>query len=136
MGSFSNYLENKVLDHVFGGSDYSRPATLYVALCTAAPTDASTGSTITEPSGGSYARVAVTNNATNFPAASGGAKANGTVITFPSATGSWGTVTHLAVCDASSAGNMLAWGALDVSKTVDSGDTVSIPVGDLDVTLD
>lgn len=136
MGSFSNYLELEVLDHVFGGSDYTRPATLYIALCTTAPTDASTGSTIVEPSGGSYARVSVTNNATNFPAASAGAKANDTAITFPTASASWGTVTHMAICDASSAGNVLAWGALTASKTVDSGDTVSFAIGDLDITLD
>lgn len=136
MGSFSDYLENKVLDHVFGGGDYTRAATLYIALLTATPTDASTGSTITEPSGGSYARVSVTNNATNFPAASGGSKSNGTTITFTTASASWGTVTHVGILDASSAGNLLAWGALTASKTVDSGDTVSFASTALAITLD
>lgn len=136
MGSFSNYLENKVLDHVIGGPDYTRPATLYVALCTTAPTDASTGSTIVEPSGDNYSRTAVTNNATNFPAASSGSKANGTVITCPTASGSWGTITHIALMDASSAGNVVAWGALDTSKTIDSGDTISFAISALTVTLD
>jgi hypothetical protein len=72
MGSFSNYLENELLDHVFGAAAYSAPATLYVGLSTADPTDDDSG--LAEPSGNGYARVAVTNNATNFPAASGGAK--------------------------------------------------------------
>ena len=132
----SNYLEDKVQDHVLGGGDYTRPGTVYVALCTTAPTDASTGSTIVEPSGGSYARVAVTNNATNFPASSGGAKSNGTAITFPTATGSWGTVTHFAIVDASSNGNVLWWGSLGSSKTIDTGDTASFATGQLSTTLD
>jgi hypothetical protein len=132
-GSFSDYLENALLDHVFGGGDYTRPATLYVAAFTAAPSDSGGG---TECSGGSYARVAVTNNATNFPAASGGAKANGTAITFPSASASWGTVEAIGIFDADSSGNLLAWSTLTASKAVDSGDTLQIPIGDLDVSLD
>lgn len=133
MAGFSDYLENKLLDHAFGGGDFTRPATVYLALFTAAPSDAGGG---TEVSGNAYARVAVTNNATNFPAASGGAKANGTAITFPQATGSWGTVTHFGIFDAASAGNLLGWNALTASKTIDAGDTPSYAVGSLSLTLD
>jgi hypothetical protein len=131
-GSFSDYLENKVLDHVLGGGDYTRPGTVYVALYTAAPSDSGGG---TEVSGGGYARVAVTNNTTNFPAASGGAKSNGTVIQFPTATASWGTVVAVGIFDAASAGNLLAWADLTTSKTVGSGDTASFAVGGLSITL-
>ena len=130
-GSKSDYLENKLLDHVLGGGDYSRPATVYVALYTVAPTDAGGG---TEVSGGSYARVAVTNNATNWPAASGGAKSNGTEIAFPTATADWGTVVAFAILDAASGGNFLYWADLTASKTVSNGDTASFAVGELDVT--
>ena len=133
MGSFGNYLENELLDHVFGNAAYSAPATLYVGLFTATPNDAGGG---TEVSGGSYARAAVTNNATNFPAASGGAKSNGTAITFPMATGSWGTITSFGIFDAASGGNLLAWGALSVSRAVVNLDIVYFPAGDLDITLD
>jgi hypothetical protein len=132
-GSFSNFLELELLDHVFGNAAYSAPATLYVALFTATPSDTGGG---TEVSGGSYARKDVTNNATNFPAAAAGAKSNGTAITFVTATASWGVVTQFGIFDASTAGNLLAWGDLTASKTVDSGDTVSFAVGDLDITLD
>lgn len=132
-GSKSDYLENKLLDHVLGGGDYSRPATVYVALYTAAPTDAGGG---TEVSGGSYARVAVTNNATNFPTASGGAKSNGTEITFPEATADWGTVVAFGILDAETAGNLLYWADLTTSKTINSGDTAKFAVGDLDITED
>jgi len=132
-GSKSDYLENKLLDHVLGGGDYTRPATVYVALFTVAPSDSGGG---TEVSGGSYARVAVTNNATNWPAASGGAKSNGTEITFAEATASWGTVVAFAIFDAATAGNMLYWATLTTSKAIDSGDTAKFAVGDLDVTED
>lgn len=136
MGSKSNYLELEVLDHVLGGGDYSRPATVYLGLWTAELTDASTGSTAGECSGGSYARVAVTNNGTNWPAASGGAKSNGAAITFPQATGSWGTATYFAILDADTAGNILYWGQLGTSKAITSGDTPSFAIGDLDITED
>ena len=136
MGSFSDYLENEILDDIFGNAAYSVPATLYIGLWTSALSDSSTGSTAGEVSGGAYARVSMTNNSTNWPAASSGAKANGTAITFPQATGSWGTVTYFCILDASTAGNILGWGALTVSKAIANGDTASFAIGDLDVTLD
>lgn len=131
-GSFSDFLENELLDHVFGNAAYSAPATLYVGLYTVAPTDSGGG---TEVTGGSYARVSVTNNATNFPAASGGAKANGTAVTFVQATANWGNVVAFGIFDASSAGNLLAWADLTAAKDVDNGDTASFAVGDIDITL-
>jgi hypothetical protein len=132
-GSKSNYLENALLDHVLGGGDYTRPATVYAALFTVAPTDAGGG---TECSGNNYSRVAITNNATNFPAASSGAKSNGTAIVFPTASGSWGTVVALGIFDASSSGNLLYWADLTASKSVGANDRVEIAVGDLDITED
>lgn len=132
-GSFSDHLEDELLDHVFGGGDYSRPATVYVALYTVAPTDAGGG---TECTGGSYARKSVTNNDTNFPAASSGAKSNGTDIEFVEATGDWGTVVAFAIFDALSGGNMLCWADLSANKDIDSGDTAKFAAGELDITLD
>jgi len=132
-GSKSDFLENELLDHVLGNAAYAAPATVYVGLYTAAPTDAGGG---TEVTGGSYARVAVTNNATNWPAAAAGAKANGTAVTFPTATASWGTVVAFGIFDAATAGNLLYWADLTVSKTVGSGDTAEFAVGDIDITED
>lgn len=128
--SKTDYAENKVLDHLNGKSSYTMP-TVYVALLTAAPSDAGGG---TEVSGGSYARVA-TSGAT-WSAASGGAASNAAAITFPTATASWGTVTHYATFDASSSGNMLRWAALTASKTIGSGDTASFAIGALSMTED
>lgn len=131
-GSFSDYLEDALLDHVLNATAFTSPTTLYVALYTAAPSDSGGG---TEVTGGSYARVSVTANTTNFPAASGGAAANGTAITFPTATADWGTVVAFGILDASSGGNLLLWADLTANKTVSNGDTASFAVGDLDVTL-
>lgn len=134
--SFHDYLEKKLLDHVLGGGDYTRPGTVYVGLSTSAPND--DGSGITEPSGGAYARVAVTNNTTNWPVSTGNpsTKSNGTSVDFPQASGAWGTVTHFFIADASAAGNVLASGALAASKTVGANDTLSFAAGAITVTLD
>jgi hypothetical protein len=133
MAGKSEYLENAILDHVLGGPDYTRPGTLYIALYTVAPTDAGGG---TEVAGGSYARVAVTNNSTNFPAAAGGAKTNGTLIEFAEATANWGTVVAVGIFDASTSGNLLYWAPLGTSKPVNIGDKAKFEPGDLDFTED
>lgn len=133
MGSKADYLENELLDHVLSAATWTAPVTVYIALYTVTPTDAGGG---TEVTGGSYARKDVTNNATNWPAASGGAKANGTAITFAQATADWGTVVAFAIMDAAAAGNMLYWGAISPTKTIQNGDTASFAIGDLDVTED
>lgn len=126
MDAKTDYLEDALLDHVLRNTAYTSPTTVYVGLFTADPTD--TGSQANEVTGGSYARQAVT-----FGAPSGGTVANTGIITFPTATASWGTVTHAAILDAVSAGNMLYKGALASSKTVDNGDTVSYAIGALTV---
>lgn len=131
MGSFSDYWENEILDHIFGKGSYT-PPTIYVALSTADPTD--DGSGLSEPSSSGYARKQT--SASDWNAASGGALDNANEIAFNEATGSWGTVTHFALMDAASGGNMLAHGALSQSKTIGSGDTAKFAAGDLDVSLD
>ena len=124
--SFSDYLETKVLDHVFGGTSYTAPTTLYVALFTAAPSDSGGG---TEVSGGAYARQTIAFTT------SGDTTSNNAAIEFPTATANYGTVTHVGIYDASSAGNLMAWAALTSSKTIETGDVFRIPSGDLDITL-
>lgn len=132
MGRLSDSDANNMLDVRFGAAASTAPATYYVALSTTAPTN--TGTNVTEPSGGAYARVAVTNNATNFPAASGRAKSNGTVVTFPTATASWGTISHFALYDAATGGTMRAWGALTTAQAVASGAIADFPAGSLTIT--
>ncbi|HSW46502.1 MAG TPA: hypothetical protein VLM89_13120 [Phycisphaerae bacterium] len=133
MGSFSNYWENEILDHVFGKGSYT-PPTIHVGLCSADPTDAGTGSSCNELSGNGYARVET--SAASWDTASGGALSNAAAVTFPQASGEWTAATHFALFDAPTGGNMLAHGSLSASKTVQIGDTASFAIGALDVSLD
>jgi len=125
--SFSNYLETELLDHVFTNSAYTAPSTLYLALFTGAPGEAGGG---TEVSGSGYARQ------TAAFTVSGNTATNSGSIEFPTATGSYGTVSHVGVFDASSSGNLLCYAALSTSKAIESGDVFRVPAGDLDITLD
>lgn len=127
MSAFSDYLENKILLHVLANTSYTSPTTVYLSLHTATPGDDGTG---TEVSGGSYARQSFASTI------SGNAASNTSAIEFPTATGSWGTVSHVGVWDASTAGNLLFHGELSVAKTISSGDVFRVPAGDLDITLD
>lgn len=130
---FTTYLTNSLMNEVFGKTDFIAPVTLYVGLSTTTP--AVGGTNITEPAGNAYARVAVTNNVTNFPNAAAGAKSNGAAIAFPTATGSWGTVTYFVIYDAASAGNVLAYGALNTAQTVANGDTLSFAVSAMSLSM-
>lgn len=127
--AFSDYLEDKVLEHVFGGNAFTAPSTLYVALFTVAPSDTGGG---TEVSGGAYARQTATFNVsgTNPTEAS-----NVAAIEYPTATANYGTVLAVGVFDASSGGNLLAYSTLTTNKTIDTGDVFRINAGDLDIRL-
>lgn len=127
MANFSNYLENALINATLRNTSYASPTTVYVGLFTTDPTDAGTG---TEVAGGSYARTAVT-----FGAPSNGVASNNADVTFPTATGSWGTVTHVGIHDASTTGNLLYHSSLTASKTVGTGDVFKITSGNLSVTL-
>jgi len=126
--SFTNFLETEILDHVFGGNAYSAPATLYVGLFTAV-SDAEAG-TATEVSGGGYARQSAAFTV------SGNTASNSASIEYPTATASYGTVTHVGIYDASTGGNLMCTASLTASKAIDTGDVFRIPTGDLDITLD
>lgn len=151
MSNASNYLENELLDHVLGegARDYTSP-TLYIALFadtgSGVATALESGTSSTSGTGnwgyyeinnGNYSRVAV-----NFDAAASGSAANTGAVTFNQATanydtagGAGNTVTHVAIMDNNTAGNVLFYGALSVSKTVTTGDTFQINAGALTVSL-
>lgn len=133
-GSATDTEENDILKCRFGGTSPAQPATWYVALTTTTPTDSAAG---TEVTGGSYARVAVTNNTTNFPAPTTGSQANGTAVTFPAPTANWGTVTHWEFWDAASAGTRRYWASLGTPRTVNNGDSApSFAIGALTIAAD
>lgn len=122
----TDYLENAILDHVLRNTTYTSPASIYIGLFTTMPSDDGTGGV--EVSGGSYARQLVA-----FNAASGGSTANTALVTFPTATASWGTVLGVGLFDASTGGNLLYYGTLTTSKAVGTGDTISFSAGALTV---
>lgn len=125
--SFTNFLETEILDHVFAGNAYTAPSNVYLGLYTATPSDTGGG---TELSGSGYTRQAMAMSV------SGNTATNSAAEEFATATGSWGTVSHVGVFDAATSGNLLAFGALSASKAIASGDVFRIPAGDLDITLD
>ena len=127
MAEISNFLENELIDHILRNAAYTSPGTVYVALYTDDPTDADSG---TEVATGSYARQSVA-----FSAPSNGATSISSDITFPTATANWGTITHAALRDALTTGNMLFHSVLTASKTVNDGDTFKINSADLDIDL-
>jgi hypothetical protein len=140
MGSLSNYAELKVLDHIVGKASFTVPAHVWIALFTTICDDTSTGTTPTpgvEVTGGSYARVDAVGAAGFNTGAASGAIANNAIITFPAPTGNWGTIVGFAAIDAATNGNILFWGAVSPSKTVNNADPApSFAVGALTLTLD
>jgi hypothetical protein len=127
MSEISTYLENALINATLRNTTYTSVATVYVSLWTSDPTDAGSG---TEVSGGSYARTAVT-----FGAPSSGLSTNSADVTFPTATGTWGTVGWIGINDASTSGNLLYHTPLDVAKAITSGDVFKIATGNLSVEL-
>ena len=137
MAGFTNYLEDKVIGHLFGATAYTAPTTWYAGLQTAAPADDAAG---TEVSGGAYARQSVAWTI----ATSGTAQASNTAaLEWPAATTNWGTVTHAGIYDAVSGGNLVAFETLtetDFStanpKLVNTGDIFKIDAANLKIQLD
>lgn len=126
MSAMSDYLENEILDHILGTGAYTMPTAVYVGLSTGSFNDDNSG---TELSGSGYARQSIA-----FNAAASGTADNSGAVDFPAATGSWGTVSHFGLFDASTSGNLLIHGALTASKFVDTGDILRIAAGDMDIT--
>jgi len=130
MAALSDYAENLVLNWLMRGEgETSHPTSWHIGLFTAAPSDSGGG---TEVSGNGYARQACTwTQATG----TGGTTSNVDIETFTASGGSWGTITHIGIFDASTSGNLLWHGALTTSKTVADGDSLQFAAGAIDLTL-
>lgn len=135
MASASNYLENKLLDHSLGVASYTMPSTLYVALFKNTSGNAATNlesNIITdEISGNGYTRKLVT-----FAAASGGSISNNIDVIFNVAAGLWGDISHVAIMDNPTGGNVLYWGPPNIVKNIDTGDIYQIASTKLTATMD
>jgi hypothetical protein len=128
MSELSNYLENKILDHVLRNVSYTSPTTVYVGLYTSNPADDNSG---TEVSGGSYARQIL-----SVTTATAGIVTSSADVTFPQATAQWGTISHIGLLDAVSSGNLLMHTPLTTSRAVEVGDVLKISTGSLTASLD
>lgn len=136
MAAFSDFLENELLDHILRNEAYTPPTSVWIALHTA-DNGLEAGTITAEVTGGAYARIEVGGaSGRSFALAAAGLTDNEQDITFVTATANWGTVTHMSIMDASTAGNVLFHGALTLSKTINNGDTFKFNLGDLDVSLD
>jgi len=128
MSSFTNAQETDVLTHFFTTSTApTRPTAWHLSLHTADPGE--TGSTASEVTESAYGRKPVTFTVVGDNAS------NNAAVEFASATGSWGTITHVGVNTATTGGTMLAYGALTASRAVASGDVLRIQTGDLDINM-
>lgn len=136
-GEISDYLANALLDHAFSLSTYAAPDT-YIAMATGDVLDTDTGSSISEPGAGAYARVQVNISGGSTPTwvtATLSSVTNKETISFTQATGSWSTITALAIVDASTAGNLLFYENTVTDQEVDNGDTAEISVGNMKISL-
>jgi hypothetical protein len=131
--SSTYYINNKILDYNLGSTSYSVPGTIYMGLSTTSIDIAGTGAT--EPSTGSYARVAITNDTSAWNNSSSGVKTNKLAVTFPESTAAWGTITHVFFADASTSGNVLYYEALTTSKVVQINTTVYFAIGAITVNM-
>lgn len=129
-GSFTDHTENLLLTFLLTTGAATRPTVWYVGLFTVAPGETGGG---TEVAGSGYTRKTATFTVSGTAPTEA---TNSAAIEFDTAAASWGTITHVAVFDAATAGNMVAYADLAVAKTIGEGDVFRIPAGDLDITLD
>lgn len=131
---FTQTLHRQILDHVMMGTSLSQFANLWVGLSTTTPT--ANGGNVTEPVGNAYARVSTSGATWGAAVAASPSSVSNTVeVTFPTPTGSWGTVTDFTLHDAASAGNTVGFGKLTIAKTINNGNDVNFPAGNLVVEL-
>lgn len=137
MGSKWNETENALLDHLYGGPNLTRPATIYMALYSVAPTDAGGGTEVSTVGTG-YVRLAIDNEDPSvWENAAGGAIQNASVLRFAQAILDWGTIVAWGFFDAVTAGNRYGhWGEVTPNKVVSALDTPEFAIGDLDITED
>lgn len=132
MSALSDYLEAALINAVLRGVAYTSPSATYVSLHTSDPGDAPAA---TELGGGAtaYARVAIPTSGWTAP--SDGSCSTTADTTFATAGSNWGTITHVAIWDAASGGNMLFHGALAASRTINNGDVFRMTAGNLTARL-
>ena len=131
--AITTYQANRLNNYLFGASTFSPNGTYYIGLSTTAINAAGTG--VTEPTGGGYKRVAVTNNKTNFTDSTGGIVQNKVQFEFPESTTAWGTITHVFIADSLTGGNILYYDALTTPRTVQTATILLFAINSMKIQL-
>lgn len=135
MGSFTDTMENEILDHILRNEAWTAPGTVYSALFTVIPSDSTAGTEVTQSSSG-YTRVATTfvtagvtsagravnSGAVNFATVAGGATI--TVV-------GWGLISTATF----GAGTLIFWATV-TSTALNVGDQATFPATNIAITLD
>lgn len=130
----SNYLETEIAKHLFLEGSFVKPTALYIALMTSAPGEEGGG---VEVSNGGYARVMREPTSDNWEVSAAGVVSNKVAVTYPYPTANWGSITHVAIFDAPTGGNMLFSGALTYATVAEAGDPApTFPAGSFQITID
>ena len=134
MAQAKNYLEEKVLTGLLGGTNVTFSSKPYIGLLKSSPNDVDNG---TEVTGTNYSRVQVGSTGQgDFNVGSTGTATNSSAFTFSDAGSNWGTVTHVALYDSASGGNQLLYASLNASANIQSGDIFKIPASGFTITMD
>lgn len=135
--AMTTYLKNALLNRLFRSTAYEMPSVMYIALSKTAPTEA--GGNCTEPSVEDYKRLEIASNEVNWSAADEGSINNATVFRFEETKESWTTaaapITHWAIFDNSTNGNMLFFGSLTQAQEIPRGSILEIPENGLVTTI-
>lgn len=131
--AITTYQANRLNDYLFGATSFTPNGTYYIGLSTTAISAAGTGAT--EPTGGGYQRVAVTNNKTNFTDSTGGIVQNKVHFEFPESTTAWGTITHVFISDSLTGGNILYYDALTTPRTIQTATILLFAIDSMRIQL-
>ena len=131
--AITTYQANRLNNYLFGATSFTPNDTYYIGLSTTAINAAGTG--VTEPTGGGYKRVAVTNNKTNFTDSTGGIVQNKVQFEFPESTTDWGIITHVFIADSLTGGNILYYDALTTPRTVQTATILLFAINSMKIQL-
>lgn len=136
MSAASNYLENKLIDHIYRGIAYTAPTKTFIALHTANPGETGV-SEVTTAAYPAYARQDAAKGGAQssaWTAPSDGVSRNALQLIYPMYDGSGPmTVTHFSIWDAQTGGNMLSYAPLSTARTINNGDVFVVDAQKLTV---
>ena len=135
--AFTTYGSNNILNGLIGKG--SGPlSNCYIALSTTKPND--DGSNFTEPASSTgYARSLIGQSGSSATQVmsnpANGSTQNNSIIFFPEATASWGTITYFGLYNAATGGQLVLYGALTNPISIAANYVPLFRVGNFSLTL-